>query len=181
MGIFGAVYNLTGILLTKFINNTFFTIHKGNFKKVKKGTRFYYGLSYRYPKSIEIGENCILNKNVSLGSELSNSNLRIGDNVSIAKNVQLDFTGDLIICNNVTISENVSVLTHDHGMDPRSVPVKKALQIANNVWIGSNALILHNVNLIGANSIIAAGSVVTKDVESNTIVGGNPAKFIKYI
>lgn len=180
-GIPGAMYNLAVIAFTKFKNYTFFVIHKGNFKNVKNGTKFYHGLTYRYPKNIEIGENCILNKNVSLGSELTDSILQIGDKVSISRNVQLDFSGDLIISNNVTISENVSILTHDHGMNPRCIPEKRALKIGENVWIGSNALILHNVNEIGPNSIIAAGSVVTKDVEKNTVVGGNPAKFIRNI
>ena len=48
----------------------------------------------------------------------------------------------------------------------------------DNVWIGMDATILKGVT-IGENSIVAAGSLVTKDVEPNTIVGGNPAKTIK--
>ena len=52
------------------------------------------------------------------------------------------------------------------------------IYIMDNVWIGMDATILKGIT-IGENSIIAAGSLVTKDVEPNTIVGGNPATIIK--
>ena len=52
--------------------------------------------------------------------------------------------------------------------------------IGDNVWIGGSSVILGGVT-IGNNAVIAAGSVVTKDVEENAVVGGNPAKFIKYV
>jgi len=52
--------------------------------------------------------------------------------------------------------------------------------IGKNVWIGANVTILKDVN-IGDNSIIGAGAVVTKDIPSNVIVGGVPAKIIKEI
>lgn len=56
----------------------------------------------------------------------------------------------------------------------RTAPVK----IGNNVWIGMNAVILKGVT-IGENSVVAAGAVVTKSVEPNTVVGGNPAIVVK--
>ena len=59
--------------------------------------------------------------------------------------------------------------------------MKKSLFIEDNVWVGQNVMILSNVSRIGKNAIIAAGSIVTKEVFSNTIVGGNPAKLIKKI
>lgn len=52
--------------------------------------------------------------------------------------------------------------------------------LGKNVWIGSNATILQGVT-IGDNAVIAAGAVVTKDVVANTVVGGVPAKFMKYV
>ena len=54
----------------------------------------------------------------------------------------------------------------------------KKVNIGNNVWIAANAIILPGVT-IGQGAVVAAGSVVTKDVKPNTIVGGNPATFIK--
>ena len=52
--------------------------------------------------------------------------------------------------------------------------------LGKNVWIGSNATVLQGVT-IGDNAVVGAGAVVTKDVAANTVVGGVPAKFIKYI
>lgn len=57
-------------------------------------------------------------------------------------------------------------------------PVSKPIVIEDNVWIGMNCVIMKGVT-IGENSIIAAGSVVTKNVPPNCVYGGNPAKFIK--
>ena len=54
----------------------------------------------------------------------------------------------------------------------------KKVNIDSNVWIATNAIILPGVT-IGEGAVVAAGSVVTKDVDPNTIVGGNPAIFIK--
>jgi acetyltransferase-like isoleucine patch superfamily enzyme len=56
----------------------------------------------------------------------------------------------------------------------------KGVHICKNAWIGAGALILPGVT-IGENAIVAGGAVVTKNVEPNTIVRGNPAKFIKMI
>ena len=56
--------------------------------------------------------------------------------------------------------------------------INKHVTIGDNVFIGNNVIILKGVS-IGNNSIIGAGSVVLKDVGANTVVGGNPAKFIK--
>ncbi len=54
------------------------------------------------------------------------------------------------------------------------------MHICRNAWIGARTTILPGVT-VGENAVVAAGAVVTKDVEANTIVGGNPAKFIKKI
>lgn len=93
--------------------------------------------------------------------------------------------------NNVKIAANVTFVTHDIvGSVFNNIPDLKSkgeygfymgtIEIFDNVFIGANSTIMYNVK-IGANSIIAAGSVVTKDVSQNTIVGGNPAKVIGYV
>ena len=81
------------------------------------------------------------------------------------------------------IGPNVGIYTAGHSIEPKdrnksgnTIPI----QIGNDVWIGVSCVILPGVN-IGDNSIVAAGSVVTKDVPANTIVAGNLAKAIKNI
>ena len=139
------------------------------------------GVTIRYPRNIYFGDNVSIGRDVEIFSECSTGKLIVGSNTNINKNTQIDFTGDLTIGNNVLISETSVIITHDHGYNPKSKPVKKSLFIEDNVWIGQNVMILSNVRRIGANAIIAAGSIVTKEVLSNTIVCGNPAKFLKKI
>ncbi|ODA40290.1 acyltransferase [Desulfosporosinus sp. BG] len=89
--------------------------------------------------------------------------------------------------NNVRIAANVTFLTHDiiSGLFNNSQRYKGSnyryytgrIEILDDVFIGANSTIMYDIK-IGPNSIVAAGSVVTKDVPPNTIVGGNPAKVI---
>jgi acetyltransferase-like isoleucine patch superfamily enzyme len=73
----------------------------------------------------------------------------------------------------------------NHGTKLNGVPMvfqkrtEADIKIGNDVWIGANSVITSGVS-IADGAIIGAGSVVTKDVSANTIVGGVPAKFIKY-
>lgn len=87
---------------------------------------------------------------------------------------------------NVMVATGVRFITHDMSYSmvakknnlKNKPPMYGKIFIDNNVFIGADSVILPNIN-IGSNVIIAAGSVVTKDIESNCIVGGNPAKVIK--
>ena len=74
----------------------------------------------------------------------------------------------------------LATLNHDINPNKRGDMQPKPIVIGENVWIGSNSTILPGVT-IGKGSIIAAGAVVTKDVDENVVVGGVPAKFIKKI
>mgnify|MGYP003990959383 CR=1 FL=1 len=139
------------------------------------------GVTIRYPRNINFGHNISIGRNVEIFSECNTGKLIIGSNSNINKNTQIDFTGNLTIGDNVLISETSVIITHDHGYHPESKPIRKSLSIEDNVWIGQNVMILSNVRKIGKNAIIAAGSIVTKEVLSNTIIGGNPASLIKKI
>lgn len=90
--------------------------------------------------------------------------------------------GGIYIGDDVLIGHNACLLTLNHEMEPenRADMHPKPIHIEDKVWLGSNVTVLPGVT-IGEGAIVAAGAVVTKDVESNTIVGGVPAKIIKRI
>jgi len=88
----------------------------------------------------------------------------------------------IVIGNNVTICENVRLITHDGGVaimriDHPGLNVYGKITIHDNCFIGINAIILPGIT-IGTNSVIGAGAVVTRDVSENTVVAGNPARKI---
>jgi len=111
-----------------------------------------------------------------------------GKHTKIGKNVFINFDctfldlGGITIEDNVLIAPKVSLLSEGHPIAPenRHALVPAAIHIKRNAWIGAGATILQGVT-VGENAIVAAGSVVSKDVPDNTIVGGIPAKVIKDI
>lgn len=109
-------------------------------------------------------------------------NLNIGKNVFINAGCHFQDQGGITIGDNCLIGHNVVLATLNHGFAPkdRQSLYPAPITLGKNVWIGSNVTILPGVT-IGENAIIGAGSVVTKDVASDTVVGGVPAKFIKVI
>ena len=109
-------------------------------------------------------------------------NITVGKNVFINSCCHFQDQGGIIIGDNVLIGHSVVIATLNHNQDPnkRASILPKPVKIGNNVWIGSNATILGGVE-IQDGAIIAAGAVVTKNVEKNTIVGGIPAEVIKKI
>lgn len=100
--------------------------------------------------------------------------LRIGSYCSIAPNVQFLLGGEHQINSISTYPFKV----YEFGYS-REAGSKGDIVVKDDVWIGTNAIICSGV-IIGQGAIIAAGAVVTKDVEPYAIVGGNPAKVIKY-
>lgn len=104
----------------------------------------------------------------------------VGENCSIMDGSTFDYghCNLITIGNNVTIAPQAYLLAHD-ASTKRDLGYTKIgrIDIKDNVFIGARALIMPGVT-IGENSIVAAGSVVTKDVKPNTVVAGNPAKEI---
>ena len=109
--------------------------------------------------------------------------IQIGKNVSLNEWVYLSGFGGLTIGDNVRIGHRVSIVTSDHDHADIETPIFKQglvsspVVVEDDVWIGCNATILKGVR-IGKGAIIAAGAVVTKDVDPFAIVGGVPAKRI---
>lgn len=109
--------------------------------------------------------------------------ITIGDNFFSNYNLCILDCGEVIIGDNVMIAPNVSIYTATHPLDAheRCIIGKEygyTIKIGNKVWIGGNAIILPGVT-IGDEAVIAAGSVVTKDVPAKCVVAGSPARIIK--
>ncbi|WP_139691826.1 acyltransferase [Sporolactobacillus terrae] len=108
------------------------------------------------------------------------SKIKIGNNCSINDHVVLDGRGELIIEDRVNISPYVKIYTAEHQLNsPNFKYVENATKIKKYAWISSGSIILPGVK-IGEGAVVAAGAVVTKDVEPYSIVGGVPAKKIGY-
>ena len=106
-----------------------------------------------------------------------------GRNVFVNQNCTFYDLGGLDIADDVMIGPNVSIITSGHPIEPsqrRAGVTAKPIAIERNVWIAAGATIIGGVT-VGENSVVAAGSVVTKDVPPNTLVGGNPARVIRSI
>jgi maltose O-acetyltransferase len=112
--------------------------------------------------------------------------IKIGDRLTINRFSRICAHDKISIGNDVTIAQFVTILDHDHqyGFDNGNMKLDgytaAPVSIGNNVWIGDKVTILKGVT-IGNNVIIAANSVVNKNVDSNCIVGGVPAKIIKVL
>lgn len=109
-------------------------------------------------------------------------NIKLGKNVFINSGCCFQDHAGIEIGDGTLIGHQVVIATLNHAQDPlsRADMFPKPVKIGKNVWIGAHATILPGVT-IGDNAIIAAGAVVTKDVENNVVVGGVPAKKIKDI
>ena len=122
--------------------------------------------------------------------------ITIGSNTYIGDDCLLSSAAEIAIGENVLIAHGVQIFDNDsHPVDPkarlqdyaslqtdgcRETIASAPIRIASGAWIGFNAILLKGIT-VGENSIVAAGSVVTKDVPANTIAAGNPAVLIKSI
>lgn len=137
-------------------------------------SKLYLNEKVNFPKFFKIHSGVIVvEKNANL---ILNENIYIGhfNNIRCAKKI--------IIGENTKIAQFVTIVDSNYNIEKKDInfdeAIKREVIIGNNVWIGANCVILPGVN-IGDYSVIAAGSVVTKDIPSETIVAGNPARIIK--
>jgi acetyltransferase-like isoleucine patch superfamily enzyme len=124
-------------------------------------------------KDAVIGDNCNINANVFIENDV-----KIGNNVTIKSGVQL--WDGVALMDNVFIGPNVT-FTNDLVPRSKKYPKKFLKTVLNkNVSIGANSTIIAGIT-IGENTMIGAGSVVTKDIGKNELWYGNPAKFKSFI
>lgn len=147
-----------------------------------RGSKIYCSVRMDTPpyRHFAIGKNSVIESfsciNNAVGDVIIGDKTRIGLHCTII--------GPVSIGNNVNLAQGIVVTALNHNfsdctkyIDEQGISTK-AVTINNDVWIGANATILPGVT-IGKHSVIAAGSVVTKDVPEYTVVGGIPAKIIK--
>ena len=107
-------------------------------------------------------------------------NIKLGKNVFINSGCRFQDQGGITIDDGALIGHNAVLATLNHNPDPekRNNLLPAPIHIGKRVWLGANVTILPGV-AIGENSMVAAGAVVSKSVEPNTVVGGVPAKILK--
>ncbi len=132
---------------------------------------------------VTIGKYAIIRPSNLYGGEIGEG-LKIGNNSNIGPYSYIGCSGFIEIGNNVLISPRVSIYAENHVFIHTNHPIKEQgvtkqfVKIEDDCWIASNSIILAGVT-IGKGSVIAAGSVVTKDIPPFSVVAGVPAKVIK--
>ena len=106
--------------------------------------------------------------------------VKIGKNCVIMNGCLMMAAGGITIEDEAMIAANCQLISNNHDLENRWVITCKPVHIGKRAWIGAGATILPGVT-IGDNAVVGAGSIVTKDVEPNTMVAGNPAKLIRRI
>ena len=146
--------------------------------------KFSLGISkrIRYISAKMFMEECGNNVNIEKGASFS-SKSTIGDNSGIGLNA---FCGEIHIGNNVMMGPECVIITKTHNFERTDIPMQKQgykedkpVFIGNDVWIGHRVTILPGVH-VSDGTIIGAGAIVTHDTPPYSVVGGNPAKVIKY-
>lgn len=128
---------------------------------------------------------CGLRVNIEKGAYFGDgSEVEIGDDSGIGTNCWL--SGPVKIGRDVMMGPEVLIITRNHRFDSLDVPMRsqgfqepRPVIIGDDVWIGARAIILPGVN-IGRGAIIGAGAVVTRNVPDYAIVGGSPARLLRY-
>ena len=106
--------------------------------------------------------------------------VRIGRNVIVMPGCLMMSAGGITIDDGAMIAANVQLISNNHDLYERQVITCRPVHIGKNAWIGAGSTVLPGVT-IGDNAVVGAASVVTKDVPADTVVAGNPARFIKKI
>lgn len=127
----------------------------------------------------KVGEECVVEQPLFC---TYGYNTTLGDHCFLNVNCKLMDSGKITIGNHVFIAPNVCLITEEHAMDVeqrlKGLEYTHPITIGDNVWICTGVMVLPGVT-IGENSVIGAGSVVTKDIPPNSLAVGNPCKVIR--
>lgn len=130
----------------------------------------------------EIGNGCYIE--TPFHANWGGKNVHFGKNVYANFNLVLVDDDDIFVGDNVLFAPNVTISSGTHPIHPKlrreQAQYNLPIRIECNVWIGANSIVLPGIT-IGENSVIGAGSVVTKDIPANVIAVGNPCKVLRSI
>ena len=185
-------YNISKVI---YFINLFYSLVKGRFYRLiglksKKGLKIRRNAKIINPYRVEFGENITLETGSCIKClRIKEKNsykkfISIGDNSWIGNNTYIEANHTIKIGADVLIAPNCYITDSSHGYEDRGTKIRnqpgvyKKVEIGNDVWIGTNSIILQGVK-IGQGVVIAANSVVNKDVADFTVVGGTPAKILK--
>lgn len=155
-----------------------------NYKRYITGliVRWYYNWKYERNRKLArkngatIGEGVIIPKALA---KMANKNLVIGDHSSIMT-IQLDLRNPIVFGKHVIMGASSKILTTSHNVDSPDFEVKNGgITIEDYAWLPAKIVVLPSCRHIGYGAVISSGSCVVKDVESMSIVGGNPAREFK--
>lgn len=103
----------------------------------------------------------------------------MGAYACLSENVDCYSVDEIIIGAQATVSQGVKLCTAGHDITSKTMELTtKSIVVGDNAWVAAWSIVVPGVT-VGNGAVVAAGAVVTKDVEPWTVVGGNPAKFIK--
>ena len=143
------------------------------------------GLEISGAERISIGSNFACGRNCIIAA-VDDGVIEIGDRVSFNTNDHVNAcnSGRIVLGNDVLVAPNVVMRASDHVTTALDKPIRQQghtgdeITIEDGVWLGANVTVIGGVR-VGRGAVVAAGAVVTNDVEPLTIVGGVPARFIK--
>lgn len=193
------IYTLRGSYARLFMGKTKGLVMVGKGATIRYANHLYAGNDLIIEDYAEV--NCMSSKNITIGNRVTigrfaiirpsnayggevGEGLKIGNNSSIGTYNYIGCSGFIDIGNNVMMGPRVGLFAENHNFERTDIPMqeqgveRKFITIADDCWIGANSVILSGVT-IGKGSIIAAGSVVTKNVDPYSIMAGVPAKLIK--
>lgn len=129
-------------------------------------------------RNLTIGDDLLIHSQYHQTRISGPGRIQIGDRVFINHGVRILCRGNITIGNDVALAEDVALLDNDaHGIEGRPVHISP-VTIGDGAWVGIRSTVLPGVK-IGARSIVAAGSIVTRSVEADTLVAGNPARVVR--